>query len=244
MCGGLGSACRVRPRSGRSARHGRGRPADLRGNVLRDDDRPDLHQPVPDAHPGHGARRHVDPVEYAKNAESRVTNQGAAFDAVFATFLELCESAGAGHCALAGHGETVAQRVARVIDTAKRSTIPAPHSDPPGVSTTPTSFSRRSTRSGSARTGPVSQRTSMPRRTATRRNWRTRPAGCGPRPCSRGDDVVVDLVPRRFRPEALAVVAECHPEVHRLEHVLRTAAGVVALGAVCVELAGAEHRSV
>ena len=75
----------------------------------------------------------VDPVEYTKNAETRVTSQGAAFDAVFATFLDLCESAGAGHCALAGHGETVAQRVARVIDTAKRSSIPAPHSDPPGA---------------------------------------------------------------------------------------------------------------
>jgi len=75
----------------------------------------------------------VDPVLYTKNAETRVASQGAAFDAVFSTFLDLCESAGAGHCALAGHGETVAQRVARVIDTAKRSSIPAPHSDPPGA---------------------------------------------------------------------------------------------------------------
>ena len=80
----------------------------------------------------------VDPVEYTKSAEARVTNQSSAFDAVFGTFQELCESAGAGQCALAGHRdraghpETVAQRVARVIDTAKRSTIPAPHSDPPG----------------------------------------------------------------------------------------------------------------
>ena len=75
----------------------------------------------------------VDPVEYTKSAEARVTNQGGSFDAVFGTFLELCESAGAGHCALAGHGETVAKRVARVFDTARRSSIPAPHSDPPGA---------------------------------------------------------------------------------------------------------------
>jgi pimeloyl-ACP methyl ester carboxylesterase len=75
----------------------------------------------------------VDPVAYTKSAEARVTDQASAFDAVFGTFLELCESAGAGHCALAGHGETVAQRVARVFDTARRSSIPAPHSDPPGA---------------------------------------------------------------------------------------------------------------
>jgi len=75
----------------------------------------------------------VDPVAYTKSAEARVNNQSGAFDAVFATFLELCESAGAGHCALAGHGETVAQRVARVFATARKSTIPAPRSDPPGA---------------------------------------------------------------------------------------------------------------
>ena len=75
----------------------------------------------------------VDPVDYTKSAEARVNNQSGAFDAVFATFLELCESAGAGHCALAGHGETVAQRVARVFATARKSTIPAPRSDPPGA---------------------------------------------------------------------------------------------------------------
>jgi pimeloyl-ACP methyl ester carboxylesterase len=82
----------------------------------------------------------VDPVAYTKSAEARVTNQSSAFDAVFGTFQELCESAGAGHCALAGHRapgtsetETVAQRVARVFDTARTSSIPAPHSDPPGA---------------------------------------------------------------------------------------------------------------
>jgi pimeloyl-ACP methyl ester carboxylesterase len=75
----------------------------------------------------------VDPVEYTKSAEARVTDQSSSFDAVFDTFLQMCESAGAGHCALAGHGETVAQRVARVFDTALRSSIPAPHSDPPGA---------------------------------------------------------------------------------------------------------------
>ena len=75
----------------------------------------------------------VDPVEYTTSAEARVTNQASAFDAVFDTFLALCEQAGPGHCALAGHGETVAQRVARVFDTARRSSIPAPRSDPPGA---------------------------------------------------------------------------------------------------------------
>ena len=82
----------------------------------------------------------VDPVAYTKSAEARVTNQSSAFDAVFGTFQELCESAGAGQCALAGHGETVAQRVARVFDTARRRRSRRRTPTRPAPSTTPTSI--------------------------------------------------------------------------------------------------------
>ena len=80
----------------------------------------------------------VDAVEYTTSAETRVANQSASFDAVFAKFVELCESASGrrpepGHCALAGHGESVAHRVARVFATARQTPIPAPHSNPPGA---------------------------------------------------------------------------------------------------------------
>jgi hypothetical protein len=51
---------------------------------------------------------------------------------VFEQFLALCQSAGSGHCALADHGETVAQRVARLFARARQAPIPAPHAKPPG----------------------------------------------------------------------------------------------------------------
>src|SRR4051812_28288053 len=74
----------------------------------------------------------VDAVEYTTSAEARVANQTSAVDAVFAEFQAMCERAGPDHCALAGHGERVTQRVARVFATARRASIPAPHADPPG----------------------------------------------------------------------------------------------------------------
>lgn len=75
----------------------------------------------------------VDAVEYTTSAETRVANQSASFDAVFGKFLELCQRAGPDHCALAGHGESAARRVARVFTTARQTPIPAPHSNPPGA---------------------------------------------------------------------------------------------------------------
>jgi pimeloyl-ACP methyl ester carboxylesterase len=74
----------------------------------------------------------VDAVAYTTSAETRVANQTSAIDAVFAEFQAMCERAGPGHCALAGHSESVTQRVARVFAAARTASIPAPHSDPPG----------------------------------------------------------------------------------------------------------------
>src|SRR3954466_11861600 len=74
----------------------------------------------------------VDPVASTASAESRTVNGVAATDEVFDQFLTLCQSAGPDRCALAGHGETVEQRVAQVFATARRAPIPAPHADPPG----------------------------------------------------------------------------------------------------------------
>ena len=75
----------------------------------------------------------VDAVAYTTSAETRVANQSSAIDSVFAEFQVMCERAGPGHCALAGHGESVTQRVARVFATARGASIPAPHADPPGT---------------------------------------------------------------------------------------------------------------
>ncbi len=73
----------------------------------------------------------VDQRAWARSAEAR----NAAIDStgeVFKQFLTLCQRAGHTRCALAGHPETAAQRVARLFRQARRAPIPAPHARPPG----------------------------------------------------------------------------------------------------------------
>lgn len=74
----------------------------------------------------------VDAVAFSTSAETRSAVDSSATDEVFAKFLELCEQAGLSRCALAGHGEPVAQRVARLFERAQQGPIPAPNADPPG----------------------------------------------------------------------------------------------------------------
>jgi pimeloyl-ACP methyl ester carboxylesterase len=75
----------------------------------------------------------VDAVDYTTSAETRTENNVSSADEVFAQFLALCQSAGPRRCALAGHGQTVAQRVAGLFARARRAPIPAPHANPPGT---------------------------------------------------------------------------------------------------------------
>jgi pimeloyl-ACP methyl ester carboxylesterase len=57
----------------------------------------------------------VDPVEYTVSAERRVANQAGFADQVFfRAFVRQCQRAGPSGCALAGHSESVARRVARL----------------------------------------------------------------------------------------------------------------------------------
>lgn len=77
----------------------------------------------------------VDPVEFTTGAESRSANDVAFTDEVFAQFLALCQKAGPARCKLAGHGEAVDRRAARLLAQARRAPIPAPHADPPGALT-------------------------------------------------------------------------------------------------------------
>jgi pimeloyl-ACP methyl ester carboxylesterase len=74
----------------------------------------------------------VDAVAYTDGAEARFANSTSSTDEVFDQFVALCEAAGATRCALAGHAETVAQRVARLFAAARAVSIPAPHANPPG----------------------------------------------------------------------------------------------------------------
>jgi pimeloyl-ACP methyl ester carboxylesterase len=75
----------------------------------------------------------VDAVDSTTSAEARTVNNVSSTDEVFAQFVALCQSAAPDHCALAGHGETVAQRVARLFARARQAPIPAPNAKPPGV---------------------------------------------------------------------------------------------------------------
>jgi pimeloyl-ACP methyl ester carboxylesterase len=74
----------------------------------------------------------VDPLAWTADAETRTANNVSSSDEVFAQFLSTCEAAGPGRCALAGHGETPAARVARLFAQVERAPIPAPHVSPPG----------------------------------------------------------------------------------------------------------------
>lgn len=74
----------------------------------------------------------VDAVNYTTSAETRTASDVASTDEVFDQFMALCQRAGPAGCALAGHGEPVARRVAKLFAQASRSPIPAPNADPPG----------------------------------------------------------------------------------------------------------------
>lgn len=74
----------------------------------------------------------VDPVAWTRSAEARIANVNRPPDAVFARLESLCQSAGPKRCALAGHGEPVAERVKRLFARVRKAPIPAPSSSPPG----------------------------------------------------------------------------------------------------------------
>lgn len=74
----------------------------------------------------------VYPPDYVTSSETRSTNDAAGTDEVFDKFLTLCDQAGPDKCALAGHGEPAATRVARLFEQVRQAPIPAPNASPPG----------------------------------------------------------------------------------------------------------------
>ncbi len=72
----------------------------------------------------------VDPVAYTTDAETRAANGTVSVEEVFEQFQTTCETAGPERCALAGHGESVAQRVAALLARLKQAPIPIPGTDP------------------------------------------------------------------------------------------------------------------
>jgi pimeloyl-ACP methyl ester carboxylesterase len=72
----------------------------------------------------------VDPIAFTTSTEAQLANGASDSDLVFAKFLSLCQRAGPGRCALAGHGP-VAARVSRLLARLRRAPIPAPSAAPP-----------------------------------------------------------------------------------------------------------------
>lgn len=125
----------------------------------------------------------VDQRAWARSAEAR----NAAIDStgeVFKQFLTLCQRAGHTRCALAGHPETAAQRVARLFRQARRAPIPAPHARPPGKLSYSDLLLTTLNPLRTRRRGPSTHNSSTQPPTATRPPWKTRRAGCEPQPHS------------------------------------------------------------
>src|SRR5262245_34875957 len=73
----------------------------------------------------------VDAPANTEGAEARTASDVSSADEVFAQFLALCEAAGPKRCALAGHGQTAAERVGRLFAQVKPGPIPARGARPP-----------------------------------------------------------------------------------------------------------------
>jgi pimeloyl-ACP methyl ester carboxylesterase len=73
----------------------------------------------------------IDPVASAAGTEAVAASSLADTDRVYHQFLRLCQAAGPGRCALAGHGP-VAPRVNHLLNRLRHHPIPAPSADPPG----------------------------------------------------------------------------------------------------------------
>jgi pimeloyl-ACP methyl ester carboxylesterase len=77
----------------------------------------------------------IDAVEYSKSAETRAANFSSSADEVFDQFLSSCDRAGPAHCALAGGGQTAAERVEPLFAQLKGGApISAPGTRPPLLS--------------------------------------------------------------------------------------------------------------
>ena len=73
----------------------------------------------------------VDAPRTSAGAEARTANDVSSPDEVFDRFLALCDGAGPERCALAGGGQTAAERVEQLFAQVRRAPIPAPGAKPP-----------------------------------------------------------------------------------------------------------------
>jgi pimeloyl-ACP methyl ester carboxylesterase len=72
----------------------------------------------------------VDAPASSEGAEARSASDASSADEVYDQFLALCDAAGPERCALAGGGQTAAERVGQLFAQVRRAPIPAPGASP------------------------------------------------------------------------------------------------------------------
>ena len=187
----------------------------------------------------------VDAVDTTTSAEARTVNNVSSADEVFAQLIALCQSAAPGRCALAGHGETVAQRVTRLFATARQTPIPAPNAQPPG----PLSYQDLLNSTFTPLRLPVDWPQFATDLEAAVNGDAVEPRDSGADVGDTGllrrrDDVGGDLVRRRSRQPAVHRLATGDPSLQRRRPLVGSVDGMVAVGTVRLELAGPQHRPV
>ena len=150
----------------------------------------------------------VDPVDQTTSMEANIGNAVSSADEVFEQFIALCQNAAPGRCALAGHGEPVAQRRREAV----RQGAPCPDPGAPRRSTRPARL--REPAHLHVHPAPAPARLARirgePRRRRRRRRVRPRDRSAGladARGICRIHHVVGDLVRRRTRPRAVVGMA-------------------------------------
>ena len=187
----------------------------------------------------------VDPVKDTASAESRLANDVRFADGVFfRQFVGQCQRAGPSGCALAGHSESVAQRVARLFARARRAPIPAPHAKPPGVldysDLLLSTFTPLRLPVDWPRYAKDSQRRGERRRVGPGDGGTSDAIACRVRQVHR---IIGDFVSGRSCQEAGQRLAARHRARHARGQAVGTVPGLDAVGPVRGELAGARHRA-
>ena len=185
----------------------------------------------------------VDAAKASKGAEARSASDASSADEVFDQFLSLCDSAGPERCALAGGGQTAAERVEQLFAQGEARADPGAGGEPAAV-VAPGAELRRSaavavraaegSRSVAGQRGG-SRRRASGRRIGARERGERLPLA---RRLGRRDDLGGDLVRRRAgRPAELAGVAAGDRTTRADQPAPGPRAGLVAVGPVCL-LAG------
>ena len=189
----------------------------------------------------------VDAPRSSEGAEARTASDASSADEVFDRFLALCDGAGPERCALAGGGQTAAERVEQLFAQVRRAPIPAPGASPPLVVARGAELRRSAALAVRAAEGShsVAGERGGARRRARGRRIGARDRGARlhlARGLGRRDDLGGDLLRRRARPAERAGLAAGDRTTRADQPAPGPRAGLVAVGPLRL-LAGARART-